>query len=217
MMMAVKSALEDADLALLILDIRDDWGQNDELFKALDLRVPALVVLNKTDKVESEKLDGAKEFFKSQPYCRGLIEISALKGKNLDRLVELILGFLPEGVPFYDGEEISDLSTRFFVSEIIRARIYDFYAEEIPYHSTVLIREFKEKESLTKIAADIVVQRETQKGIILGEGGRSIKKLGTESRKEIEKFLGVKVFLELFVKLRPHWREDDLYLKEYGY
>ena len=124
---------------------------------------------------------------------------------------------LPEGEPFYEGDDITDLPTKFFVAEMIREKIFYLYEEEIPYHATVLVQEFKEKTTLTKIRADIIVQRETQKGIILGEAGKMIKQLGSSARIDIEKFLGRKVFLELFVKVRPKWREDELYLKEYGY
>lgn len=133
------------------------------------------------------------------------------------QLVNAILEMLPEGQPFFEGDDITDLPTKFFVAEMIREKIFYLYEEEIPYHATVLVQEFKEKTTLTKIRADIIVQRETQKGIILGEGGKMIKQLGTSSRMDIEKFLGRKVFLELFVKVRPKWREDELYLKEYGY
>ncbi len=124
---------------------------------------------------------------------------------------------LPEGAPFFEGDDLSDLPTKFFVGELIREKIFYLYEDEIPYHTTVLIQEFKEKTTLIKIRADIIVQRETQKGIILGEGGKMIKKLGTDARKDIEAFLGQKVFLELFVKVRPKWRDNDIYLKEYGY
>ena len=124
---------------------------------------------------------------------------------------------MPEGLPFYEGDDLSDLPTKFFVSEIIREKIFQLYNEEIPYHTTVLIQEFKEKTTLIKIMADIIVHRDTQKGIVLGEGGKMIKELGTLARKDIEAFLGSKVFLELFVKVRPKWRDNDLQLKEYGY
>ena len=115
------------------------------------------------------------------------------------------------------GGKIGHLPTRFFVSELIREKVYEMYHEEIPYHTAVVIQEFTEKTTLIKIRADIVVNRDTQKFIIIGEKGSMIKKLGTESRLEIEKFLGAKVFLELFVKVRPKWRDTDNFLKEYGY
>ena len=112
---------------------------------------------------------------------------------------------------------MTDLPTRFFVAEMIREKIFNLYQEEIPYHTTVIVHEFKQKSTLIKIVADIIVQRETQKGILLGEGGKMIRQLGTEARKDIEQFVGQKVFLELFVKVRPKWRDNDFMLKEYGY
>ena len=124
---------------------------------------------------------------------------------------------LPDGEPFYTDDNISDLPTKFFVGELIREKIYELAEDEIPYHTAVLVREFKEKTTLVKIVADIIVHRETQKAILIGEKGAMIKKLGTAARKDIEAFLQQKVFLELFVKVKPKWRESDLQLKEYGY
>jgi GTP-binding protein Era len=146
-----------------------------------------------------------------------VVVISALKKDGVDKLLEKILNYLPEAEPFYSGDDLSDLPTKFFVGELIREKIFELYQEELPYHATVLVQEFKEKTTLIKISADIIVQRETQKGIILGEGGSMIKKLGTLSRKEIEAFLDSKVFLELFVKVRPKWRDNETHLREYGY
>jgi GTP-binding protein Era len=217
MMHAVKSALEDADVALLLVDVKDNWEESNDIFTALNLRVPAIVVLNKVDKVPAEKVKQAIDFFADRPYAKAVISISALQHKNTDELLKLVLKFLPEGEPFYGEDEMTDLSTRFFVAEMIREKIYELYDEEIPYHSTVIVNEFKEKETLIKIRAEIIVQRDTQKGIILGEAGKMIKKLGTESRKAIEEFLGSKVFLELYVKVRPKWRDNENLLKEYGY
>ena len=217
MMQAVKGSLEDADVALLITDAREDQSESNAIFSALRLKAPAIVVLNKIDKVSDEVLETLKAFYKEQRYCKEIITISALKKKGIDELLQSILNYLPEGVPFFEGDDISDLPTKFFVSEIIREKIFTLYEEEIPYHATVLVQEFKEKSTLIKIVADVIVHRETQKGIILGEGGKMIKQLGTLARKDIEEFLGSKVFLELFVKVRPKWRDNDLQLKEYGY
>jgi len=217
MMQAVKGSLEDADVALLITDAREDQAESNAIFSALRLKAPAIVVLNKIDKVSDEVLETLKAFYTEQRYCKEIVTISALKKKGIDELLQSILTYLPEGVPFFEGDDISDLPTKFFVSEIIREKIFTLYEEEIPYHATVLIQEFKEKSTLIKIVADVIVHRETQKGIILGEGGKMIKQLGTMARKDIEEFLGSKVFLELFVKVRPKWRDNDLQLKEYGY
>ena len=217
MMKAVRSALEDADLALLLVDLKENWTEVDEIFSALRLKVPSLVVVNKIDGPAKGKVEEAKVFFKDKPYAKEVVFISALNTTGVADLLDKIVAFLPEGEAFYADDEISDLPTKFFVSEIIRERIFGLMEDEIPYQTTVVVQEFKEKSTLVKIRAEIIVQRESQKAIILGEGGKKIKQIGTESRKEIEKFLEQKVFLELFVKVRPNWRENELYLKEYGY
>lgn len=217
MMQNVKSALEDADVALLLVDVNDDTEENNLIFTSLKLKVPSIVVLNKTDKAKAEAIGKAKMFFALQSYAKKVIAVSALQQKNLDELLNAILEYLPESEPFYSEDELTDLPTKFFTAEIIREKIYELFGDEIPYHTTVLINEFKEKQTLIKIQADIIVQRETQKGILLGEGGKMIKKLGTLARTDIEQFLQQKVFLELFVKVRPKWRDNELQLKEYGY
>lgn len=217
MMQAVKNSLEDADLALLILDARDSFEENDKIFASLNLKVPAIVILNKSELLNEIEKEQARDYFKAKKYCKDVIEISALKKINVDVLLNKIIAYLPEGDPFFDGDDLTDLPVKFFVGELVREKIYELYEEEIPYHTTVLVQEFKEKTTLTKIRADIIVNRETQKGIILGEAGKMIRTLGTEARKDIETFLGRKVFLELFVKVKPKWRDNEIYLKEYGY
>jgi len=217
MMDAVKSALEDADVALLIVDVNENWSEADEIFGALKLKVPAIVVINKIDRAGQEKIKEAVAFFESKSYCKKLLTISASSGINIRQFLKPILELLPEAEPFYPGDDISDLPTKFFVGELVREKIYELLSDELPYQTAVLVREFKEKSTLVKIVADIIVQRETQKAILLGEKGSMIKKIGTEARKEIEKFLQQKVFLELFVKVKPKWRENEMQLKEYGY
>lgn len=217
MMMAVKGALEDADVAVLLVDASEDPTAADTVFQALKLKVPCLLVINKADKVSPEKLKSLEDFFFTKAYCKESVSISALQKANIDILFTAIQKYLPQGEPFFDPEEMTDLPTRFFVGEMIREKIFQLYKEEIPYHTTVLVSEFKEKTTLVKIVANIIVQRETQKGILLGEGGKMIRQLGTEARKEIEAFIGQKVFLELFVKVKPKWRDSDFMLKEYGY
>ncbi|MDP4128785.1 MAG: GTPase Era [Bacteroidota bacterium] len=217
MMETVRDSVVDADLALLMMDGLDDPGENDQLFTSLKLKVPALVLINKSDRIPEGKIRDALTFFQDKKYCTEAMGISALKQRNTDHLMERIIHWLPEGEAFFDGEEMTDRPVKFFAAEMIREKIFSLYEDEIPYHSTVLIQEYKEKESLTKIQADIIVQRETQKGILLGEGGKMIRKLGTEARKDIEAFIGRKVFLELFVKVRPKWRDNELHLREYGY
>lgn len=217
MMGAVKTSLEDADVALLLVDVKDNLDEVNTIFEGLQLKVPAIVVINKIDKVNKEKTAEVVEYFKTKPYAKKVITISALQKAKLDDLLKEILSFLPDGLPFYDSDDITDSTQRFLVGELIREKIFELFGEEVPYQTTVLVTEFKEKSTLIKIAADIIVHRETQKGIILGERGKMIKQLGTESRASIEQFLGSKVFLELFVKVKPKWRDDDLRLKEYGY
>ena len=217
MMQAVKGSLEDADVAILLVDIKDNWQECDDIFSNLRLKVPTVLVINKIDKVNEEKVKEAVQFFTEKKYASKIITLSAINGMQVQAFLKEVVDMLPEGEPFFAEDEISDLSERFFVAEMIRERIYDYFEDEIPYHTTVIVHEFKQKSSLLKIGANIIVQRETQKSIIIGEGGKMIKKIGSEARKEIEKFVGQKIFLELFVKVRPKWRENDLFLKEYGY
>ncbi|HEX7904433.1 MAG TPA: GTPase Era [Chitinophagaceae bacterium] len=217
MMAAVKNALEDADVALLLVDVKENWEECDQIFAALHLKVPAIVAINKIDLVSEATIKEAIDFFAAKSYCKKVITISALSGINKKKLVNGLLEFLPEGVPFYEGDDISDLNTRFFVSELIREKIYELAQDEIPYHTAVLIREYQEKTTLVKIVADIIVHRETQKAILIGDKGSMIKRIGSEARKNIEAFIDRKIFLELFVKVKPKWRENDMQLKEYGY
>ena len=217
MMQAVKNALEDADVALLIVDVHENWEEATSIFESLKLKVPAIVVVNKIDLAGREKIKQAMAFFEAKKYCRKAVIISATSGINLKKFLQPVLELLPEGEPFYTGDDISDLPTRFFVSELIREKVYELTEEEIPYQTAVMVRSFEQKASLVKIVADIIVQRETQKAILIGEKGSMIKKLGTLARKDIEDFLQQKVFLELFVKVKPKWRENELHLKEYGY
>ncbi|MBU6262015.1 MAG: GTPase Era [Bacteroidetes bacterium] len=217
MMHAVKTALEDADVALLIVDANDNYEETSAIFEALKLKVPAIVVLNKIDAAANGKIAEATEFFATKSYCKKMVKISALQKVHLQKLLAEVLTFLPEGMPFYSEDDLSDMPTKFFVAELIREKIYHLFGDEIPYHSAVLINEFKEKENIIKIQADIIVHRETQKAIIIGERGSMIREIGIQARQDIEAFVGQKVFLELFVKVRPKWRDNDSQLREYGY
>jgi GTPase len=217
MMDSVRQALADTDLALLLLDGRDNLDENDQIFSGLHLKVPALVLINKSDRMTEAEIASVVAFFKEKKYATEVLAISALKKMNTDLLFERIIQHLPDGEAFFDGDEMTDRPVKFFVGEMIREKIFSMYEDEIPYHTAVLVQEYKEKDTLTKIQADIIVQRETQKGILLGEGGKMIRQLGTEARREIEAFIGRKVFLELFVKVRPKWRDNEWQLREYGY
>jgi len=216
MMGAVKSALEDADVAMLMMDVRDNVAENLALFDSLRLKAKCLLVLNKMDVMEKEKLEEVVKECEAWGKAP-VITISALQKKGVDALLKRIVELLPESDPFYPEDTLTDKSTRFFVAEMIREKIFHLYEEEIPYHTAVVVTQYQEKTTLTKISAEIIVTRDTQKGIILGDKGSGIRKLGTMAREDIEKFIGQKVFLELFVKVRGKWRDNDLYLKEYGY
>jgi GTPase len=217
MMKAVRNSLEDADVALLLVDVKESWQEADEVFSSLRLKVPAIVVTTKTDTAKEGKIEEANTFFSSRPYCKQWVGISATTGANVDLLLQHILRYLTPGEPFYDQDDLTDLPTKFFVGEIVREKIFQLFGDEIPYHTTVMVNEFKEKTTLIKIQADIIVQRESQKAIILGEGGKMIKELGTLARTDIEKFLDQKVFLQLFVKVKNKWRDDEFKLREFGY
>lgn len=217
MMEAVRGALEDADLALLLVDGKDDWQKAHEIFESLKLTVPAIVLFNKIDLLTKEKLEEGVAFFSAASYAREVMPLSAQSGIPRKKLINAMLKYLPEAAPFFDKEDISDLQTRFFVGELIRETLYELTQDELPYHTAVTIRDYQEKTELCRITADIVVQRETQKVILIGQGGSMIKKIGTAARKSIESFIGQKVYLELFVKVKPKWRDNELYLKEYGY
>jgi GTPase len=216
MMGAVRSALEDADVALLMMEAKDNVEECLAMFDSLKLKATCVLVINKMDVLEQPALDALVERCKAWGKAKAVITISALQKKGLDVLLKQIIEFLPESEAFYPEDTLTDRSTRFFVGEIIREKIFLLFEEEIPYHTAVLVTQFEEKNTLTKISAEIIVTRETQKGIILGEKGKSIKEIGSQARIDIEKFLDRKVFLELHVKVRPKWRDNDLYLKEYG-
>ena len=217
MMHAVKSSMEDADVCLLVADLRDDLLELDNIFSSLKIKTNAILVLNKCDMVKQDRIEMAEAYFMDKPYCKKVITISAAAKLHVDQLQNAIIDMLPEGEPFYDQEDLTDLPTRFFAGELIREKIFELFDEEIPYQTTVMISAFEEKTTLIKIAAEIIVQRESQKAIILGTGGAMIKKLGTLSRQSLESFLDSKIFLELHVRVRNNWRNNELYLNEYGY
>jgi len=218
MMLQVKSALEDADVAILMHDISLPIEEFESIAASLKLKVPTLLLLNKTDALKDKNsVDGIIKAYKEKFPKWEALAISARNKINTEKIMPLVLELLPEGFAFYPDDSISDRSERFFVGEMIREQIYSLYDEEIPYHAAVLVQSFEEKTALNVIKVDIIVSRETQKMILLGKGGSMIKQLGINSRIAIEEWLKKKVHLELFVKVRPKWRDNDNYLKEYGY
>jgi GTPase len=217
MMGAVKSALEDADVALLIMDAKDSLEENLEMFDSLKLKVPIILIINKMDNLLKEEMAVLIERAKEWGKATAVVAVSAMQKKGIKELLAEIVALLPVANAFYPDDTLTDKSTRFFVAEMIREKIFQLFEEEIPYHTTVIVTQFQEKDTLTKITAEIIVTRDTQKGIILGEKGKSIREIGTLARQDIEKFIERKVFLELFVKVRGKWRDNDTFLKEYGY
>lgn len=218
MMQQVRSAVEDADVALLMVDVTDNPEEFAAIIEPLKLKTKKILLINKVDLIaDKEQQASMVQRFEALIQPDKTMTISALKKINTKKIIPAILKFLPEAPAFYPDDDISDRPMRFFVSEMIREQIYAIYDQEIPYHTAVLVQTFEEKPHVTRILADIIVTRETQKMILLGAGGSMIKKLGIQSRQSIEKFLDKKVHLELFVKVRPKWRENDTYLKEYGY
>lgn len=218
MMGQVKSALEDADVAILVHDITKPAEDLVAMCATLKLNVPVILLLNKTDKIaDDHALEENVTQYRTLFPIWDILAISCKKLSNTDKIIPLILKSLPVAPPYYPDDNISDRSERFFVSELIREQIFALFEEEIPYHAAVIIQSFEEKPHVTVIRAEIIVSRETQKMILLGKGGVMIKQLGINSRKAIEEFLQKKVHLELFVKVRPKWRDNEAYLREYGY
>lgn len=219
----VKSTFDDADLMLFVTEAGVQQDFDLEIIERLrNLEVPVFLVLNKTDLVKPEVvLMDIKKWNEVVQFAE-TIPISALKQNNTDRLLSLILERLPEGPKYYPPDQLTDRSERFFVSEIIREKILLFYEQEIPYSVEVVVQSFKEGKDkkgkpLIRISAEIFVARNTQKSIIIGKQGSAIKKLGTEARKDLETFLEQRVFLELHVKVKEKWRNDERSLKHFGY
>ncbi len=218
MMKHVKGAIEDTDVAIFMADVDTDPVEFGEIINKLNIKTKTILLLNKVDLIKKKK--EVKVFlkeFEDQVKTDYVFPLSVKKGKGIEELLALIVTLLPESPAFFPKDDISDRNMRFFVSELIREQIYFLYEQEIPYHTAVLIQTYEEEDHIVRISADIIVTRETQKIIFLGKKGSKIKELGIESRKKIEDFVGRQVYLELFVKVRPKWRDNQTHLKEYGY
>ena len=217
-MQFVITAFEDADVFLLITDVFEDIELDPTFLEKLKVtKNPILLLINKIDAATSEKLEEKAKKWRALLPNAELLFISALEKMNLDKVMKRIIALLPEAGAFYDKDTLTDKSERFFVSEIIREKILLNYRKEIPYSVEININSFKDEETIVKIQADILVERDSQKGIIIGNKGSALKKVGEQSRKECEKFFGKKVYLELFVKVDKDWRSNDLRLKNFGY
>ncbi len=218
MMQAVNTALVDADVILLVTDVTENELNDNEIMKRIQKTSSKVIVaLNKTDLVNDEVVFEAADNWKKALPNAEIVPISALKARNTNTLFDLLLNHLPEGPPYYPAEDLTDRPERFFVSEIIREKIFLNYKQEIPYSCEVVIESYKETEAIVRISAIIFVSRESQKGIVIGHKGSGLKKVGTQARKDIEKFLNHKVFLELFVKVDKDWRDKEEKLRKFGY
>jgi GTPase len=216
MMGYVKVSLEDADLILLIVELDEKYDEHlFSLFKTI--QTPVLLVINKIDKAKGSQVEDKVTYWKSLITAKEIITVSAKEGTNVGLLLDTIKKYLPEHPGYYPKEELTDRSERFFAAEIIREKILLNYEQEIPYSSEVGIETFKEEEAIIRIRANIYVERDSQKGILIGKGGSSLKKVGTEARADLEKFFGKKVFLETHVKVADNWRKQKLKLKQFGY
>ncbi len=218
MLKASRSALSDADILLYVTEADDEPSEEYPfLEKIKNSKIPVLLVINKIDLSNQEKLEELSgKWEEILPEAR-IIPVSALEKFNMDVLFKFILEFLPKGEAFYPKDELSDKSERFFAGEIIREKILLNYQQEIPYSVEVEIQEFLEEKKLIRIEAVIYVERDSQKGILIGKSGSALKSTGTEARKELEIFFDMKVFLSLFVKVKKDWRNNDRQLKAFGY
>lgn len=217
---ALKAA-EEADLILWMVDAAEPFTDDDQLIlEALKkAKAPLLLAINKVDLVRKETLLPLIEQFSQRLPFKEIVPISATEGDNVERLEELLITYLPEGRPFYPEDQLTDQPERFFVAELIREKVYQFCHQEIPYAVAVQVESFKERKDkpIIEIQATIYVEKDSQKGIVIGAGGRMLKKIGERARREIEAFLGLQVFLHLWVKVKPAWRKDEQALKAFGY
>ncbi|MBS1548365.1 MAG: GTPase Era [Bacteroidetes bacterium] len=218
MMDFVKDSLQDADVFLFIIDITDTSDPNEFLVEKLNkIPVPVLILINKIDVSNQEKLEGMMEFWHNKIPKAEILPISAQEGFNTEVILPKLKSMLPENPPYYDKDMYTDKPERFFVNEAIREKILLNYEKEIPYSVEVVTEQFKEKEGIIFIDSIIYVERETQKGIIIGHKGEAIKKVGTQARLDLEKFFAKKIHLNLFVKVKKDWRKNDRDLKNFGY
>lgn len=217
MMDAVDSSLEDADAILLVVECGEKKAAEEIVERLQKNKLPLIIAINKIDLSEQDKLELAVAYWQEALSPKAIIPISALEGFHVEELKKLLVDLMPENPPYYSKEDLSDRNVRFFVSEIIREQILRNYQKEVPYSCEVLINEYKESPEIDRIRCEILVDRESQKAILLGNKGSAIKQLGIQSRKKIEQFVGKQIFLELTVKVRTDWRNDPKTLDRLGY
>ena len=218
MMKSVESALDDADLILYVTDVVETTAKNGEhLQRILASPVPKIIVINKIDLSNQGDLERLVEIWSQTAPDVPVLPVSAIKKFNTDLLLREIITRLPVGPPYFPEDQLTDRFDRFFVTEIIRGKIFETYQKEIPYSVEVEIESYREEPSINRIAAVIYVARDSQKGIIIGHKGSMLKRVGTAARKDMEEFLGKKVFLELYVRVAHEWRDNPRMLKKFGY
>ena len=217
MMNFVSESLWDADIILLVVDAFDKPQENKILELLSRSTAPKILIINKVDLSNQEDVEKKLSKWSEAMEFREIIPVSALNNFNLDKVLKTILVLTPNHPPYFPDGELSDRTERFFASETIREKIFMYYKKEIPYSTEVKIDSFKDEKDIARIRAIIYVERDSQKGIIIGKGGASLKKVGVEARKDLEEFLGKKVFLETHVKVEKDWRKKDLKLKRFGY
>ena len=218
MMKFVSEALKDADVILMVTDIYEDPNKMEErLVQINNIKVPTLLLLNKIDLSNQKALEGIVSQWKLKLQNAQILPISALHKMSINFILPKILEWLPENPPYFDKDQLTNKSMRFFVSEIIREKIMLIYQKEVPYSCEVVVEEYKDEEKIVKIRANIMVSRTSQKSIVIGHQGKKIKNLGTEARIDIESFISKKVYLDLFVKVDKDWRDKEGKLKKYGY
>lgn len=218
MMDFVLPATEDADILLYMVEYRDHNLKDDSLFdKIVNIKVPLLIIINKIDLIDQEKLDFELDFWKNKVPNAEIWPISVKESFNIDKLLDRLVELSPESPPYFPKDQLTDKSERFFVNEIIREKILLNFKKEIPYSVEVVTEDFFEEETIIKIRSIIIVERDSQKGIIIGHKGAAIKNVGTQARIDIEKFFNKKIFLDLQVKVNKNWRSDEKQLKKFGY
>jgi GTP-binding protein Era len=217
MMTFVKGSLEDADVVLFVTEVGEKAADHEVIPLLQRTTAPIILVLNKIDLSNEEELKRKTEEWEKEIQPAAIIPISALLNANVQTLFDAIITRLPFHPPYFDEDELTDKPERFFASEIVREKIFLTYRQEIPYSSEVVISEFKERDDMIVIRAEILVERKSQKGIIIGEKGVMLKKIGSEARKDMEEFFGKKVFLEQHVKVEPDWRSKENKLRQFGY
>jgi GTP-binding protein Era len=217
MMSFVNGSLVDADIILFVTDINEKYDENDVLEKLAKTTSPIAVVINKIDKSNEDLVKEKILYWEEKLKPQAIFAVSALHDHNVPAVMQFIMDKLPEHPAYYDKDTLTDRNERFFVSEIIREKVFKLYDKEIPYSTEVIITAFKDEPKIIRISSEIIVERDSQKNIIIGKAGEMLKKVGTYARKDMEEFLQKKVFLEMFVKVIPDWRNRKNYLKSFGY